>query len=109
LSAERRVCHGQLCDKASRDRATWATSPVDLVAARFPHHESSFGYAPGDRVVVVARADSRTELTYDATGQVTSKSILRGAERTTWRYAWNARGELVTLTTPNGCRSSAAA
>jgi RHS repeat-associated protein len=76
--------------------------PVDLVAARFPHHASSFGYAPGDRVVVVSRADSRTELTYDANGQVVSKSILRGPERTTWGYAWNARGELVTLTTPNG-------
>ena len=76
--------------------------PVDRVAARFSHHESSFGYAPGDRVVVVARADSRTELTYDANGQVVSKSILRGPERTTWNYAWNARGELTTLMTPNG-------
>jgi RHS repeat-associated protein len=89
-------------DKASRERATMGDIPVDLVAARFPHHESSFGYTTGDRVVVVARADSRTELTYDANGQVVSKSIIRGPERTTWGYAWNARGELVTLTTPNG-------
>ncbi len=89
-------------DKSSRERATMGEVPVDLVAARFPHHESSFGYAAGDRVVVVSRADSRTELTYDANGQVTSKSIIRGPERTTWGYAWNARGELVTVTTPNG-------
>ncbi len=89
-------------DKASRERATMGDIPVDRVAARFPHQESSFGYAPGDRVVVISRADSRTELIYDANGQVVSKSIVRGAERTTWGYAWNARGELVTLTTPNG-------
>ena len=89
-------------DKASRERATMGDIPVDLVAARFPHHAASFGYEPGDRVVVVARADSRTELTYDANGQVVSKTIIRGPERTTWGYAWNARGELVRLTTPNG-------
>ena len=89
-------------DKAPRERGAMGDIPVDRVAARFPHEESSFGYAPGDRVVVVSRADSRTELTYDANGQVVSKSIHRGAERTTWGYAWNARGELVTVTTPNG-------
>ena len=38
-------------DKASRERATMGDIPVDLVAARFPHHEASFGYEPGDRVV----------------------------------------------------------
>jgi RHS repeat-associated protein len=76
--------------------------PLEVLAAGVPHYGASLGYAPGDRVVVVSRADGQTELAYDANGQVTSKTLVRGAERTTWRYEWNARGELVKLTTPNG-------
>ena len=89
-------------DKVARERSALGDVPVDVVAAQVPHLETSFGYAPGDRVVVVSRADGRTELTYDANGQVIAKTLFRGNERTTWTYGWNARGELVTVTTPNG-------
>jgi RHS repeat-associated protein len=89
-------------DKVARERSALGDVPVDVVAARVPHLETSFGYAPGDRVVVLSRADGRTELTYDANGQVVAKTLFRGNERTTWTYGWNARGELVTVTTPNG-------
>jgi len=89
-------------DRAARERDAVGDIPVDVLAASVPHLEASFGYAPGNRVVVVSRADGRTELTYDANGQVVAKTHLRGAERTTWTYGWNARGELVSVTTPNG-------
>jgi RHS repeat-associated protein len=89
-------------DKVARERSALGDVPVDVVAAQVPHLETSFGYAPGDRVVVLSRADGRTELTYDANGQVVAKTLFRGNERTTWTYGWNARGELVTVTTPNG-------
>jgi RHS repeat-associated protein len=90
-------------DTAARERATHGEVPVDLLAARFPHDEQSQGYAPGDRVVVVSRSDgSKTELAYDANGQVTSKTLKCGPREECWRYGWNARGELVSLRTPNG-------
>ena len=61
-------------DKVARERSALGDVPVDVVAAQVPHLETSFGYAPGDRVVVVSRADGRTELTYDANGQVVAKT-----------------------------------
>ena len=93
---------GSALDRVARQRDTVGDVSVDVLAAGVAHHATNFGYAPGDRVVVVARADTRTEFVYDPNGQVTSKTVIRGADRTTWRYAWNARGELVRLTTPNG-------
>ena len=101
-ATEHGVALASALDRVARQRDTVGDVPVDVLAAGVPHHASNFGYAPGDRVVVLARADTRTELVYDANGQVISKTVIRGAERTTWRYAWNARGELVRLTTPNG-------
>jgi len=89
-------------DRVARERSAMGDVPVDVLAARVPHEAASFGYASGDRVVVVSRADGHTELTYDANGQVTSKTVFRGTDRTTWKYSWNARGELARLTTPNG-------
>ena len=69
--------------------------PVDLLAARFPHYPERASVRCGrSRRDVTGTDGSRTELTYDANGQVASKTVVRGTERTTWKYGWNARGEL---------------
>jgi RHS repeat-associated protein len=90
-------------DKAARERSTYGEITVDRLAAQFPHQEQTQAYEAGDRVVMLSRSDgSKTELAYDANGQVTSKTTTRGADVERWLYGWNARGELVSLRTPNG-------
>ena len=83
-------------------RETTADLPVNRVAMRFPHREAGFGVAAGNRVVNVVRDGGLTELTYDANGQLIAKTVVQGSDRLRWEYRWNARGELVSLTTPNG-------
>ena len=100
-ATEHGVALAEALEKMAREQIHGASTPIEAFIGTVPHRESNFGYSNGNRVVVIAHTDSRTELTYDATGQVVEKTKLRGSERLTWRYGWNARGELTTVTTPN--------
>ena len=90
-------------EEAKRD-GTVHGEPIDLFIAQTPHDEANFAYAKGNRLVHVDRSDGSTLLyEYDACGQVVAKTLRRGDQNiATWGYAWNARGELVRFTTPNG-------
>jgi|GEM_PF-1390066 len=89
-----------------QDRRVYGEPPFDAVAQvaqRFPHTRTSQGYEQGGRNVILSGPGRpTTELQYNANGQITSKTVSHGTEKYTYQYDWNARGELIALTTPNG-------
>ncbi|MCL2723283.1 MAG: DUF6531 domain-containing protein [Polyangiaceae bacterium] len=92
-------------DQAERERDVYGEPPFDVIAQtaqRFPHHENNQGYEAGVRNTILHGPGHKTEFEYNANGQVFAKTVARGTEKYTYRYDWNARGELIAVTTPNG-------
>ena len=90
--------------RARQREGTVRGNPVDLTSPPPPHDEASFAYARGNRLERVERSDGSALLyEFDLCGQVVSKTRRRGDQDVaTGRCAWNARGDLVTFSTPNG-------
>ncbi|WP_394848646.1 DUF6531 domain-containing protein [Pendulispora brunnea] len=75
------------------------------VLGGIPAESFRSSYAPGNRLVTVEGVRKKIELTYDANGQVVSKSVIReDGKQDLWQYEWNSRGQLVGLEDPKGGR-----
>jgi YD repeat-containing protein len=89
--------------QAEEDAPVYGPTPLITLAQRLPSHSTAQAYSrDGERTVLLHSPGRTTELEYNANGQVIAKTSTRDGEKYTYRYEWNARGELVSVTTPNG-------
>ncbi len=90
-------------DGIGRQQKIHSTSPSgQQVETVYEYDQERSGYFNKGYVTTIRRGDVRTELDYDLAGNVVRRSVVSPNHTNTFKYAYNALSNLISITYPDG-------